>query len=250
MAAAQAFRQPRSVFVRRIFGDQHHLDRDFNSLGPSLAMLPSAREAAVMYAELESFVRYYVDVRHQSLADLIAALPASKSPAEAVEKATKTAFATWVQEWKQWVKATHSNPPLATSIGLGLAKPPIQIDGGTYRVAQLLVAFGFYSAASKRFDTLPTPAGDPTAASWYSQAYAHSGFVDKALALLTDTFAGPVAFWFQTRAQTYEMRAIARIRSSRRSTRPWALTRSPMPHVSGCNDSPMGAQKRVREGTL
>jgi len=88
-----------------------HLDQ----LGPSIAMLPTAEAARVAFAEVTSFVGFYLE--HQgadALPKLLQALGAGKDPDAALFASSGADFKTWDRRWRAFVTARPlaALPPL------------------------------------------------------------------------------------------------------------------------------------------
>jgi tetratricopeptide (TPR) repeat protein len=125
------------------------LARDIEHVGPSFAMLPTAQEAMVAFAQAHSLVRY-ID-RHgapRALADIIAEMrdgPASDDPRNAVERATGRPLEDWVASWRVWLESVdRSLPP---EVGLGARAPAQGSVGRDARLGELLQQRSKHQAA-------------------------------------------------------------------------------------------------------
>jgi hypothetical protein len=92
-------RPPPEVVAAR--GIEHGLGIPLDRLGPSIAMLPSADAAMVAFAEVTSFVRFYVDTAgDRALADLFASLKDGKDPNAALVAASGADLKAWDARWR------------------------------------------------------------------------------------------------------------------------------------------------------
>ena len=82
-------------------GMELKLDLPLDKLGPSIAMLPSADAAMVAFAEVTSFVRFFVETQPEgALAKLLVALRAAKSVDEALVQVSGEALPQWDTKWR------------------------------------------------------------------------------------------------------------------------------------------------------
>ncbi len=90
-------------------GIEKGLGRSLDKLGPSIAMLPTAEQAQVAFAEVQSFVRYYIKERgDDALSDLVKRIREGEGDGN-VEKAIKDAsgldFVGWDKKWRANIAA-------------------------------------------------------------------------------------------------------------------------------------------------
>ena len=82
-----------------LFGIRKKLGPDIDKIGPSIALLPSAEEAQVTYAKVQSFMRYYEgNAGKEAMPKLLAELDRAESAGAidaAVEKASARALSSW-----------------------------------------------------------------------------------------------------------------------------------------------------------
>lgn len=76
-------------------------------LGPSIAMLPSAEQAMVAFAEVSSFIAYWIesagpDALPKLLRALRDAAPGAR-PSEAISEVTGTSLEDWERRWRSWL---------------------------------------------------------------------------------------------------------------------------------------------------
>ena len=95
-------RPPADALV--LAGAERKLDIPLDRLGPSIAMLPSADAAAVAFAEVTSFVRYYVQAQGEdALPKLLAGLKSGSEPDEALTTASGTGLKAWNERWRGYL---------------------------------------------------------------------------------------------------------------------------------------------------
>ncbi|MGO8996695.1 MAG: peptidase MA family metallohydrolase, partial [Polyangiaceae bacterium] len=111
---------PEAIVAR---GASQHLDTPLDKLGPSIAMLPSADKAAVAFAEVTSFVRFYADtVGPSALPSLLSTIRLRDNANLALTELTGTDLAGWDTRWRAYLAARPVEPlPEAWSLG---AVPP------------------------------------------------------------------------------------------------------------------------------
>ena len=122
------------------------LARPFDKLGPSIAMLPTANEAAMAFAEVTSFVRYVTKTSAPTvLPNLLVRLKASDDIDSAIKDVSGDDLATWQAKWRAWLQAHGAQPAeladLATSAAVvGVAR--------SARIGELFAARGHAEAAA------------------------------------------------------------------------------------------------------
>jgi hypothetical protein len=110
-------RPPNESVVQR--GFEHKLGVPLDKLGPSIAMLPSADMATVAFAEVTSFVHYYVQtVGPDALARLLAALKSGLSTDAALVSVSGMDLQAWDARWRAAI-AAQPRAPLSDLYGLG-----------------------------------------------------------------------------------------------------------------------------------
>jgi hypothetical protein len=159
---------PEAVVERGLkIGVSYPLDK----LGPSIAMLPSADSATIAFAEVTSFVRYFVG--DEGLPRLLRALKEGANPDLALSSSSGADLKAWDSRWRAYITGLRPAvlPPL---FGLGAeGEPPARArlkdlrDRG--RLAQLLLSRGHGAEALEELDRTEV-AGAKAA----SQAFAHS----------------------------------------------------------------------------
>ncbi len=86
-----------------------------DAIGPSIAMLPSAEEAMVTYAKVQSFIGFFADTAgDQALPKLVEARRDATAPDDlgpAVEKASGATFTSWKEKWEARLKEVGRELP-------------------------------------------------------------------------------------------------------------------------------------------
>jgi hypothetical protein len=96
-------------------GIERGLALPLDGLGPSIAMLPSAEQAMVAFAEVSSFVAYWVEQMGEgALPKLLAALrdaPAGARPEEAFQTVSGASLGEWDRRWRVWLASSPRAVP-------------------------------------------------------------------------------------------------------------------------------------------
>lgn len=122
-------------------------------LGPSIAMLPSPEQATVAFAEVASFVRYWVkETGEKALPKLLVELkdlPYDGEVADAIASVSGTSFEEWEKRWRAHLAATRPTVPAELS---PTQAPPASglIASKKRRLGQLLQGRGHHRAASSQ----------------------------------------------------------------------------------------------------
>jgi hypothetical protein len=131
-------------------GMDRGLGRDIGKLGPSIAMLPSPDHALVAFAEVTSFVRFWVsETGDQALPELL--LHVRVAPQGDVDRAmqavTGVSLAEWNARWLLYLKGVSRELPADGPLGRG---PPRASEVRRASVlGALLEARGHHAAAAK-----------------------------------------------------------------------------------------------------
>jgi hypothetical protein len=144
---------PESVVERAIErGVAFRLDK----LGPSIAMLPSADAATTAFAEVTSFVHFFVDTAgDRALPRLLRALKEGSSPDAALSAVSGADLKAWDSRWRAYVAARPRTPSDAPDLGAD-RKPSTtwrQLRDRT-RLAQLLLSRGHGDEALMELDRM------------------------------------------------------------------------------------------------
>jgi hypothetical protein len=131
-------------------GMEKGLGRSLDRLGPSIAMLPTAEEAAVAFAEVHSFIRFWTkEVGDEGLPQLVLRLKSSRSADDvdkAIQEVSGTDLAGWDKRWRAYLaQGTHAlSPDLAPAAGL----PHAADIAKRVRLGALLDERGHHKAAA------------------------------------------------------------------------------------------------------
>ncbi|AUX48953.1 hypothetical protein SOCE26_104980 [Sorangium cellulosum] len=131
-------------------GLQKGLGRPLDKLGPSIAMLPSAEEAMVAFAEVASFIKYWTrESGDDALPRLLVRLKEAGSDADlerAIAEISGADLAAWDKRWRAYLATVPSNLP--PDLAPGGDMPHRQEVGRRVRLGQLLHDRGHYTAAA------------------------------------------------------------------------------------------------------
>jgi hypothetical protein len=147
-----------------------------DKLGPSIAMLPSADDAMVAFAEVTSFVRFYADTQDPRPGEAGTALPkllhALSEPGIGADAAlvavSGSDLKSWDERWRAYVasKPRTSLPPFFLEDPKHDRRELDRLREGRdrSRLAELLVARGHAGPAAQQLDRVPTELGatDPS----------------------------------------------------------------------------------------
>ena len=146
-------------------GIARHLDTPLEHLGPSIAMLSSAGKAAVAFAEVTSFVRFYADnVGPTALPFLLSAIRVRDNASAAMKELTELDLAQWDAKWRVYL-TSRVTPPLPPSWSLG-PQPGTRDLRDRVRIAELLLARNHAPDAVTQLEPIP-------AASWDDASLRH-----------------------------------------------------------------------------
>ncbi len=199
-------------------GIEKKIARRLQDLGPSIALLPTAREAMVAYAEVTSFVRFVSGDRAgepnaptdpEALPKLVKAYAKGLTTDDALKEVTGKDLEAWDAVWRPWVSTKKAKLPRA----LGLddpkqdpaAKAAAKAEADNrkrLRLGQLLLAREHVKEARTRLEKLASDAsaGDPLAATWVARVRLLDGDLAGAKALLDPkSLVGEVGGWWTVR---------------------------------------------------
>lgn len=143
---------PESIVLR---GMELKLDLPLDKLGPSIAMLPSADQALVAFAEVTSFIKFFVESSApDALPKLIVALRSASSADDALKKVSGETLAQWDVRWRQNL-AKRPREPLSALFGLGGNPPGLGDSRERARLAELLIGRDKASAALVELEKIP-----------------------------------------------------------------------------------------------
>src|SRR5262249_28264961 len=123
-----------------LVGMERGLGRPLDRLGPSIAMLPTAEEAAVAFAEVHSFIRFWTkEVGDDGLPRLVENLKDSLAPDDvdkAIHEVSGVDLTGWDRRWRAHLASgPHDLPPdLAPAANI----PHVQEIAKRVRLGELL----------------------------------------------------------------------------------------------------------------
>jgi hypothetical protein len=143
---------PESIVLR---GIELKLDLALDKLGPSIAMLPSADAAMVAFAEVTSFIKYFIEVSApDALPRLLVALRAASSVDDALKQVSGETLAQWDVKWRAQL-ARRAKEPLSALFGLGAGPPGLADSRERSRLAELLMGRKHAPEALTELDKIP-----------------------------------------------------------------------------------------------
>ena len=138
-------------------GMEMKLDLPLDKLGPSIAMLPSADQAMVAFAEVNSFIKFFAESSPpDALAKVLVALRTAKSPDDALKEVSGETLAQWDVKWRAQL-GKHGKEPLSAMFGLGTAPPGLGDSRERSRLAELLLGRQHAPEALTELDKIPEP---------------------------------------------------------------------------------------------
>ncbi len=142
---------PESIVMR---GIELKLDLALDKLGPSIAMLPSADAAMVAFAEVTSFIKYFVETTPDALPKLLVSLRNAKSVDDALKAVSGETLAQWDVKWRAQLKQ-RAKEPLSPMFGLGATPPGISDSRERSRLGELLLGRDHPVEALTELDKIP-----------------------------------------------------------------------------------------------
>jgi hypothetical protein len=131
-------------------GMRQGLGRPLTGLGPSIAMLPSPEEAAVAFAQVTSFIRFWVrEVGEDGLPKLLAAIreaPAGTDVGQTIGKLTGVNLAEWDVRWRAYLQTVSTELP--PHLAPGGRVPHRREISRRLRLGQLLLERRHFNAAA------------------------------------------------------------------------------------------------------
>jgi len=152
-----------------------------DKLGPSIAMLPTPEAASIAYAEVQSFVNYWIELNGSAglqllLADLRGMRTAGADAA--LRSVSGYTLSEWNLKWREHLAKTK--PGSESGARKGTSVDPRALARWT-RLADLLHGRGHADAAHATLEPGRKGAGAPTAVRWRSaRASARSGLLERA----------------------------------------------------------------------
>lgn len=132
------------------YGMQKHVDLPLDKLGPSIAMLPSADQAMVAFAEVTSFLRYlWAESGDEAMRKLLASLRAGAKIEAALATNTGADLAGWDGKWRGHLATLGEKPPAALVFAASKDAPAMREK---IRLAELLLGRGHDHDAAVELD--------------------------------------------------------------------------------------------------
>lgn len=132
-----------------VVGMEKGLGRPIDKLGPSIAMLPTPEQAQVVYAEVQSFIRFWTkEVGDDALPQLVLRIRALDDPndvSRAIKEVSGVDFAEWDRRWRAHLATAPRE--LATDLAPGGNVPNMREIVKRVRLGELLRERGHYPAA-------------------------------------------------------------------------------------------------------
>jgi hypothetical protein len=139
-----------SVDAVAAIGIDKGLGVELDKIGPSIAMLPSADQAQVAFAEVSSFVRFWArEAGDEALPQLVVRLKAAESGAEferAIGDVSAADFPTWIKRWKAHLATVPRDLP--EDLEPGAVPKNVKEISRRLRLGELLQGRGHARAAS------------------------------------------------------------------------------------------------------
>ncbi len=139
-----------SVDAIAAVGIDKGLGVDLDKIGPSIAMLPSADQAQVVFAEVSSFIRFWVrEAGDEALPQLVLRLKAAESQADferAIGEVSTADFPTWIKRWRAYLATVPRDLP--KDLEPGSVPKDLKDVAKRNRLGELLHGRGHAKAAS------------------------------------------------------------------------------------------------------
>jgi hypothetical protein len=139
-----------SVDAVALVGMEKGLGVELDKIGPSIAMLPSAEQAQVAFAEVTSFVRYWArEAGEEALPQLVVRMKAAENQADferAIADVSTADFSTWIARWKAYLATVPRELP--KDLEPGAMPKDVKEIARRVRLGELLQARGHSKAAS------------------------------------------------------------------------------------------------------
>jgi hypothetical protein len=194
------------------------LGRPLDGIGPSIAMLPSAREATVVFAEVTSFVRFISGDRAGApgaptasdvLPKLVAAYRKGLDTDAALLEVTGKDLKAWNGVWRPWVATKTQKLPAVLDLDLAgpsLASPAFdpRSAGRSLRLGELLLGRHHPKAARVELDPLAAHlSSDPLVSARIACARFQMGDAPSARLLVGEPtkITGDLGVWWAMRAE-------------------------------------------------
>lgn len=202
-------------------GLSKNLGMPLDGIGPSIALLPSAKQAMVVYAEVTSFVRFISGDRagepgamtdKETLPKLVKAYAKGLDTDKALLETTGKDLKAWDAIWRPWVATRKGKLPPAVGLDDSHAAPSKEAAKAAmkteleahraFRLGQLLLARDHVKESRSKLDPLAAAhVGDPLINAFIARARLADGDAEGAKALLDPkTVFGDLGIWWSARA--------------------------------------------------
>jgi hypothetical protein len=219
-------------------GIQKGIALPLDGLGPSIAMLPSPEQARVAFAEVASFIRFWVDKSGpEALPKLLVALRdmlPNEDVSSAIKSVSTVGLAEWDQRWRGYLAV--EKPALAPELSPGEELADASKVARRYRLGELLLSRGHAHAAEHELaagQKLYTKDADLRCL--YSEALRGEGRELAAAALVEQPaqIVGPTGRW-------WSLHGLYLMGDALPNARMHALGNSPFDPAVACNELPAG----------
>ncbi|HZO12341.1 MAG TPA: hypothetical protein VFB62_03760 [Polyangiaceae bacterium] len=123
-------------------------------LGPSIAMLPTAEQAAIAFAEVASFVEFFVErAGREALPKLLVAMrdaPAGEDEVKAIKKVSGLDLGEWDTQWRAHLASLNPTLPPEVDPATPFVKGPELAR--RRRLGELLMSRGHHHAAAHQLE--------------------------------------------------------------------------------------------------
>ena len=176
------------------------LDLPLDKLGNSLATLPSAQQASVAYAEVESFCGFLVrETSIDTMRSFFSELRSVNTVDDALKKATSAPLGDWEKRWRAWLSRL---PVLAPKPPVTQAVKGVRKLNERMRLFELLERRGDRDAALVELGDIGQAPFDPRAATLRGRGLEAAGKADEAWSLAQpERLTGGSGPWWALRAR-------------------------------------------------
>lgn len=183
-------------------GIKKNIGPDIDKIGPSIALLPSAEQAQITYAKVQSFMRFYGrEAGDGAMNKLLVGFKQASDPDDlekVVASVSGTTFQSWATQWKSAVLAAEKPIPEGLEPGAKPA-PGLKEARKRYRLGQLLLDRSHTDAAAielgRGHTAMPNEA---STRALYARAVLDQGDSARAKSLVekaTEVITGDARWW-------------------------------------------------------
>jgi hypothetical protein len=145
-----------------------------DKLGPSIAMLPTPEAASIAFAEVTSFMSYWISENGEPALRLLFSdlkgLSTEHGPEAAMRSVTGYGLAVWMERWKKHLLATEPKRPQAPTLPRQAKVKPQFGDEADLtrriRLGDLLYSRGYAAAAVRELEPVAEAAREEPAVCW------------------------------------------------------------------------------------